>query len=940
MNTLLKINKMKTKLWILINISSNHFKVFSIIICTLFFNSFGYATHYYVSNSGNDLNSGTSPSQAWATLDKVNSSIFSAGDIISFECNSVWRGQLIPTSGNTSSHITYNSYGTGMKPKILGSSQMNDQDSWINLGNNRWSSNNNKIVNPSFDSGLQGWSAGYQGNATASFGVTTSSCKTPPLSCMITVTNNGDFKYDIQLFQKNLSIVNGKRYRLTFSAKTDNPFSMHHPSLIKQSPPYNAYYSSFSSWTGNITQAWSEFYIDFTSNITANDAQIEFWLGSSIPDGATLFLDDILLQEVSTNMPIDVGNIIFFENSNRVCGRKKGNLSDLAQQNDFWYDNTNKCLTIYSAENPAQKYTNIECALKQNIIYIKSKCFITIDGLDVAYGSLTGICCEYAHDIKINNCSISYTGGSFTNGSSHIRFGNGIDFWNTTTNCIVTNNFITQVYDAAITNQGIGFNTQRNIQYRNNTISYCEYSLELWDCRDINDTIEPIDPIMDSIYFENNFCSFAGGGWSHTQRVDPSGRHIALYSSTANATNIFIRYNTFHSATNKIIHKVSAYNDIGNVIIDYNKYYQTPDTNFANWDSVSYNFDSYKIASGKDEHSTLNSFDYNNLFAYYPLDTNPYDISLNENNGINFNGINYTSNGQIDGTAAFDGVDDQIRINNYSVFNQLGNSFTLAAWIHPLTVERQYQTIMAKVNPNRDFNFLLNYNRLRFHFAHYDIYYSCTIDLTDTLSAGNWYHVVAVWDAPNMLLYINGELKKTATYVNTYPLWTGTRLGIGTMDWSYVFYGLIDDARIFDAALGTNDIKSFYQIGLNGLKSSRIYNFEEIFGKGYNTRTQVKDIVVSDTVNTNININEPLLSNELIVYPSPAMNQLNIQLPIDCNNFLNYIIVNSAGFTVSAKKIFLLKNKFILDINELKSGLYLIKINCDKYENSQIFIKK
>jgi len=52
-------------------------------------------TTYYVSPSGNDDNSGTSPSEAWKTIDKVNSVTFSPGDSILFEGSETFSGQTM-----------------------------------------------------------------------------------------------------------------------------------------------------------------------------------------------------------------------------------------------------------------------------------------------------------------------------------------------------------------------------------------------------------------------------------------------------------------------------------------------------------------------------------------------------------------------------------------------------------------------------------------------------------------------------------------------------------------------------------------------------------------------------------------------------------------------------------------------------------------------------
>jgi len=83
------------------------------------------ATVYYVSNSGNDSNSGTSESRAWKSLDKVNRYRPLPGDQILFKRGDFWEGTLVPSSSGTSGNpIIYGAYGTGEKPKIYSSKRI------------------------------------------------------------------------------------------------------------------------------------------------------------------------------------------------------------------------------------------------------------------------------------------------------------------------------------------------------------------------------------------------------------------------------------------------------------------------------------------------------------------------------------------------------------------------------------------------------------------------------------------------------------------------------------------------------------------------------------------------------------------------------------------------------------------------------------------------
>ncbi|MFN3404917.1 MAG: T9SS type A sorting domain-containing protein [Cytophagaceae bacterium] len=82
----------------------------------------GNATNFYIdSQSGNDANSGTSPSQAWASLTKLNHTVFTAGDSILFRANGIWTGSFSPQgSGTAGAPIVISRYGTGNKPLLRG----------------------------------------------------------------------------------------------------------------------------------------------------------------------------------------------------------------------------------------------------------------------------------------------------------------------------------------------------------------------------------------------------------------------------------------------------------------------------------------------------------------------------------------------------------------------------------------------------------------------------------------------------------------------------------------------------------------------------------------------------------------------------------------------------------------------------------------------------
>lgn len=73
-------------------------------------------TAYYVANSGNDSNNGTSPETPWATMSKVNSAELKNGDAVFFKRGDIWYDTISAQRG-----VTYSAYGAGPKPVISGS---------------------------------------------------------------------------------------------------------------------------------------------------------------------------------------------------------------------------------------------------------------------------------------------------------------------------------------------------------------------------------------------------------------------------------------------------------------------------------------------------------------------------------------------------------------------------------------------------------------------------------------------------------------------------------------------------------------------------------------------------------------------------------------------------------------------------------------------------
>src|SRR5262245_43362518 len=117
-----------------------HVLVFA--LCILPFFPAQSATYYVDAKSGNDGNSGTSPTNAWKTLEKVNGFQFQAGDSILFKRGEIWREQLnFPSSGAEGRPIVLDAYGSGALPVISGADIVQANTWNSNSAPNIWQAN-------------------------------------------------------------------------------------------------------------------------------------------------------------------------------------------------------------------------------------------------------------------------------------------------------------------------------------------------------------------------------------------------------------------------------------------------------------------------------------------------------------------------------------------------------------------------------------------------------------------------------------------------------------------------------------------------------------------------------------------------------------------------------------------------------------------------------
>ncbi len=85
------------------------------------------ATYYVDFTAGNDAGRGTSESEPWKTLAKVNATELRPGDRVLFRSGSTWHGQLVPKgSGSEAAAVIFDRYGSGRLPRIDAGGEFED----------------------------------------------------------------------------------------------------------------------------------------------------------------------------------------------------------------------------------------------------------------------------------------------------------------------------------------------------------------------------------------------------------------------------------------------------------------------------------------------------------------------------------------------------------------------------------------------------------------------------------------------------------------------------------------------------------------------------------------------------------------------------------------------------------------------------------------------
>lgn len=275
------------------------------------------------------------------------------------------------------------------------------------------------------------------------------------------------------------------------------------------------------------------------------------------------------------------GNVVF--NNGEAVATRKLTLEEVKKDGDYFFDSESSILYLYLNQyNPGYYFDNIEIANIQFIFQATgSSADVLIsdmyfENLCLKYPSKHAFSLNFGENLTVKNCEIAWVGGDWY-GNKGTRLGNAVEFWAVAKGNTVSNNYIHQIYDAAVTFQGTSDNNYTDITIENNLIEYCSMNFEFWASEDGVQSATSNSPNANfhNISISDNIFRFGGYGYSNLYRSDRTDQAYILTWYYNYDKNQFKNFNI----TNNIFDIANSYffygpNAIKNINICNNTYYQ------------------------------------------------------------------------------------------------------------------------------------------------------------------------------------------------------------------------------------------------------------------------------------------------------------------------------------------------------------------------------
>lgn len=211
------------------------------------------------------------------------------------------------------------------------------------------------------------------------------------------------------------------------------------------------------------------------------------------------------------------------------------------------------------------------------------------------------------------------------------------------------------------------------------------------------------------------------------------------------------------------------------------------------------------------------------LIAHYKMNDNNETVDVTDSIGNcpATNQVNTSTKseaGKINSALRFDGSADYISVASTPFEN---NDYTLSLWVNIGELPGDYATLIGITTGDQLFSIRSD---VGFRITSYCDGGIDSVSVGTLPDTNTWYHVVVTRDttANELNLYVDGLqigtgttlTSPTASYDSTDVLFIGERVAGGGGQEGKKFNGLLDDVRIYNAALSSEDIAAIYNSGI------------------------------------------------------------------------------------------------------------------------------
>jgi len=195
-------------------------------------------------------------------------------------------------------------------------------------------------------------------------------------------------------------------------------------------------------------------------------------------------------------------------------------------------------------------------------------------------------------------------------------------------------------------------------------------------------------------------------------------------------------------------------------------------------------------------------------------DDTTYDDSGNNNDGMVYGASLFT--GVENNALSFDGTDDYVDCSNDSIYNfNDTNSFTISCWVKPDDLSNK-QGIIGKWSGSWTISpyqiAVDDYGQIRVNIGGGGLTYGSVYIPANSLSTGNWYHIVATYDGSTLRCYLNSEEMDSEEFNLTLPSNTASlTIGVYGNATKNYFDGMIDEIKMYNYVLIQTEIDELYK---------------------------------------------------------------------------------------------------------------------------------